>query len=170
MSTVTMSTMPTQFDAGASGPANRVGLMAEDRPDVDPVTGKSVNPNSRRGYRRKPWARAYHEQGKLTVRQYNTALALYAAAAGLPAQDPLSAISIDKPSAPSDPQAAKVDARRAFSAMWTAVPAHCRPVVERVIMDDLPIWSGIGASAHDRHMIRLAVGLDAVADVTERRG
>ena len=42
----------TTWDKGADGPANRIGLVIEDRGDTDPTTGKKINPNGVKGARR----------------------------------------------------------------------------------------------------------------------
>ena len=169
---ITLSIAPTQFDQGATGPANVIGLASEDRPDVDvdQVTGKITrsNPNGRRGKRRVPWVETYTMQGKISGRQYMAALALFDASEGMPARDPLCALSIDKASAPYDPQAARVDARATFRRLWAAVPEHCRPIVHRVVIENVSAWQH-GGEAVRRHMARLSVGLDAVADATDRR-
>lgn len=153
---------PTTFDMGAMGPANRICLVVEDRPDVDVETGKAANPNKRKGVRRVPWIEAYFKSGRLTISQWNTARTLRDAAEGVVTQDSLAAIFIDRGFAQSDPQSAMVDARAAFRAMWARVPNDCRPVVSRVVLEDSPVWSGKGGAATDRHFARLQRGLDAV--------
>lgn len=153
---------PTMWDRGADGSANQADLVEEERPFVDPETGEEINPNGIRGCRRQTWVHRYLLAGKLTVRQYMAALALSDAALGMPAQDPLAALRV-RVQGGSDPEAAKVDARRNFRRLWAAVPSHCRPVVERVVLDNRAVWSGGRAQAV--HTERLGIGLDAVAAV-----
>jgi len=61
-----------------------------------------------------------------------------------------------------DPMVTALDKRREFWVLWQLVPSSSRPVVERVVLDDLPIWDGNSAQ-RERHMKRLRAGLDAMA-------
>lgn len=152
----------TSWDQGATGPANRINLVEEPRPHVDPDTGVVSNPNGVKGVRRQTWLQRYLSSGKITVAQFMAGSALQRAALGRLTDDPLSALSIDKPAAPSDPQAAAFDARRHFHRMWETVPKFARPVMERVVLDDQPVWRNGGAQMA-RHIERLQQGLDALA-------
>lgn len=156
---------PTAWDMGAMGRANRANLVEEPRPHTS-ETGAITNPNGVKGVRRETWVMRYLRTGKLTTRQFMAALSMQDAAAGMPAQDPLSALSIDKGQGGSDPEAARVDARATFRRMWALVPQSSRPVLERVVLNDMAVWTGGRAQA--RHMERLAVGLDMVADGQDR--
>ena len=49
---VTIPAMPTAWDTGAAGPANRDGLVEEARPHINPETGVATNPNGVRGVKR----------------------------------------------------------------------------------------------------------------------
>jgi hypothetical protein len=153
---------PTSWDYGATGPANRVNLIEEPATEFDPRTGRvTPNPNNVRRVRRQPWVRIYGAQGLLTPAQVAAAEALRLASEGLRERDPLAAIVIDRTRG-GDPQAARLDARRLFWAMWDHIPQASRPVVERVALDDCPIWHGNPAQ-RDRHIQRLATGLDAIS-------
>ena len=55
--------MPTTWDHGATGPANRVGLVTEPAVDADPVTGKIVNPNGIKRARRVDMLEIWHSKG-----------------------------------------------------------------------------------------------------------
>ena len=136
-----VSLAPSPWDMGASGPANREGLVREGRPFVDPETGQESNPNGIHGMRRQTWVDRYVRNGTLTTRQANVARALYAASQGKLRQDPLSALRIDRTGEVNDPQAASVDARRDFHRMWAMVPEYAKAVVERVVLEDRPVWS-----------------------------
>lgn len=152
------------WDMGASGPANRIGLVEEQRGEID-ESGKVVNPNSVRGVRRRSWPETYMEQGKLTIGQLNTARELIDASEGRKAQDPLAAIKIDRQTGTPDPQAAAFDKRRKFHAMWARVPTWARPVIEHVVLNNRPIRSMAGCNngtTAERHMDRLRRGLDAL--------
>lgn len=160
-------TLYTPGDRGASGPANRERLIEEERGDLDPDTGKVINPNRYRGCRRQPWVERYAKQGKLTKDQLAAAIRLFAAYEGFPARDPLAALAgaVDRSAWVDDPLAVKVDQRRWFYQMWAAVPVSSRPIVEHVVLRDQAVRSMAGcvnSFTADRHMERLKAGLDAI--------
>ena len=55
-----------RWDQGATGQANRVGLVSEARGDVDPDTGERVNPNGVKGVRRVDMLEVYHQMGRIS--------------------------------------------------------------------------------------------------------
>jgi hypothetical protein len=154
---------PTTWDRGATGPANQNGLRTEAATDIDPETGKETpNPNGIKRRRRDSWVERYFRAGHLTDAQAAVAIRLRMASEGMRERDPLAALRIDRMAGQSDPEAARVDSRSWFREMWAQVPQSSRPVLERVVLDDLPIWHGNPAQ-RDRHMQRLCAGLDAIA-------
>ena len=161
---VTVSAIP--WDTGATGPANRVAMVIEDRPFVDVETGKRTNPNGIKGARRRPWVETYHRQGKLTDAQYGAALALYAAYQGRRDRDPLAAMEdIKARHSGADPQVLAFDLKRTFFDMWARIPKSSQPVIQHVVLDDHPARSIAGCSntaSHDRHIARMVAGLDAI--------
>jgi len=60
-----------RWDQGAAGPANRRGLVTEDRGDIDPETGKAVNPNGVKGARRMDMLEYWHRRGTITTAGFN---------------------------------------------------------------------------------------------------
>lgn len=156
-----VSTPP--WDQGASGPANRHRLREEPATEIDPETGKETpNPNNVKRMRRESWLVIYARRGHLSKSQFAAAEKLRMAADGLRDRDPLAAITPRPQGQASDPQAARVDARRFFRELWAHMPAASKPVVERVVIEDMPIWHG-NPLQRDRHMQRLRDGLDAIA-------
>lgn len=161
---VTMPSQPTAWDKGADGPANQHGLRVEPATDIDPETGKeTANPNGIKRRRRVPWVRIYRKQGALTAEQEAAAEKLVMAAEGMRERDPLAALASVRARGNHDPEAARVDARRYFRELWAKVPQASRPVIERVVLDDLAIWAGCGQATRERHMKRLCDGLDAIS-------
>lgn len=160
--TPTLAAMPTSWDRGAEGPANRLNLREEPATDIDPETGRETrNPNLIKRHRRQAWVHIYAAQGKLTAKQAAAADTLRMAAEGMQERDPIAALGIRAPGG-SDPEASRVDRRAYFRELWANIPVSSRPVIERVVLDDQPIWHG-NASQRDRHMLRLSAGLDAIA-------
>lgn len=153
---------PTGWDEGAKGPANQDGLRTEPATDFDAETGKETpNPNGVKRRRRDDWLTRYHKQDRLTTRQAAAGAKLRMASEGMREKDPLAAIRIDRRVGGSDMEAARVDARAYFRDLWAKVPRASRLVVQRVVIDDLPIWD-VSAPQRDRHMERLRKGLDAI--------
>lgn len=155
-------TPPTAWDAGATGPANRERQRLEPATDINPETGRETpNPNNVRRYRRDTWVQVYARQGHLDARHEAAAVKLVMAAEGMRERDPLAAIG-EVRSIGGDRQASMIDARRYFRALWAAVPQACRPVIERVVINDEPLWRGHGGARREAHFRRLREGLDAV--------
>lgn len=164
------ATLPkAPWDHGATGPANRLGLLEEPAADIDPETGRGTkNPNRVTRMRRRPWVDTYERQGKLTKDQANIARELRDAAEGARNQDPLAALGskIDRDMGLPDPQAAAYDARRKFHRMWAHVPKSDAFIIDWVVLGDNPIMSIPGCRgsgpAFERHMSRLCAGLDVL--------
>ena len=74
---VVLAAMP--WDHGAMGAANRVGLVVEERGEVDPATGKVTNPNKVTGVRRVDLLDFWHGRGSITTGGMNAAKVLRAA-------------------------------------------------------------------------------------------
>ena len=160
---VTMKHAP--WDIGATGPANRARLAEEPATDIDPETGRETpNPNGIRRQRRQSWVTIYAAKGRITREQQAAAEKLRNAADGMRDRDPLAALAGEVRAAPDacDAAAARLDARRFYWQLRDAIPPASRPVIERVVVDDLPIWGGNSAQ-RERHMQRLRDGLDAIA-------
>lgn len=70
-------TMPeSPWDHGATGPANRRGLIIEQRGDIDPDTGETINPNGITGARRIDLLQYWHKRGSISTGGYNAAVML----------------------------------------------------------------------------------------------
>lgn len=71
---VTMQESP--WDHGATGQANRRGLVIEQRGDIDPDTGETINPNGITGARRIDLLQYWHKRGSISTGGYNAAVML----------------------------------------------------------------------------------------------
>lgn len=69
----------TPWDHGATGAANRVGLVVEERGEVDAATGKVTNPNGVTGVRRVDLLDFWHGRGSISTGGMNAAKILRAA-------------------------------------------------------------------------------------------
>lgn len=151
-----------QWDQGAAGPANRERLHEEPATDIDPETGRETpNPNGIRRQRRQTWVTIYAAKGQITKEQAAAGDALLLAAEGMNEKDPLAALAGRVQSSPASPETARVDARRAFWKMWDKIPKSSKPIVERVVLNDQPVWAH-PAHGQDAHFKRLQDGLEAL--------
>jgi hypothetical protein len=66
-----VSLAPSQWDHGATGPANRKGLIFEERGHIDPETGEMVNPNGITGVRRVDMLEIYAGRGWISLSGFN---------------------------------------------------------------------------------------------------
>lgn len=64
------------WDHGATGQANRAGLVIEERGEVDAKTGKTTNPNGVTGARRVDLLEFWHKRGNISTAGFNAATAL----------------------------------------------------------------------------------------------
>lgn len=152
------------WDRGASGVANQDRLVDEAATEIDPETGKETpNPNGVKRRRREDWVVRYAKAGHISDAQAANAVKLRMAAEGMRERDPLAALGDVRSGGRSDKEAVRVDARRYFRRLWDSIPSSSRPVVERVVICDEPIWRGNHAT-RDRHFKRLQAGLDAIAE------
>ena len=163
-SPVTVAAVP--WDQGAAGPANQIGLVNQERGDVDLATGRRINPNRVFGKVRMPMCMRYERQGRLTEAHVATAQRIYAAWAGYPSKDPIAAIGerVDG-GGDCDPNVTGIDKRREFYVLKAMIPARCWPVIEHVVLNDLAIRSMCGGSNPEifaAHLARLVAGLEAV--------
>ena len=155
---------PAPWDHGATGPANQIGLVTEERGEVDLTTGKRVNPNGVFGKVRMPVFMRYMIQKRITAAHAAAAQRIYAAYAGHPTRDPLAAITdrVDG-GGDSDPNVTLLDRRREFYSLKAMIPARCWPVVEHVVLDDRGIKEIAGADEFEAALFgRLTEGLEAV--------
>lgn len=163
---VTLSAMPTSWDKGASGPANRKGLIEEPATEFDPVTGREApNPNGIKRNRRVDVVEEYAKAGMISRRELATATNLRSLAEGISARDPLSAIKVDAPTNGTlRPEELKCDRRRAFWVAWQLVPVECRDVVEKTVIQDIPIDAAFGRKMYAKleAYAKLRVGLQSI--------
>lgn len=155
---------PSSWDMGANGPANQDRMIVEPATDIDPETGKETpNPNSVKRRRRVPILVLMLRNRTITDEQATAAARFWMASHGRVEADPLAALNGHAPiRGSSDSQAARVDARREYLAMLARIPLACRPVIDRVVIEDKPVW-GTNPATRERHMQRLRTGLDAIA-------
>lgn len=161
---ITMPEVP--WDMGATGPANQVGLVTEERGEVDLATGERINPNRVFGKVRMPMFMRMLRQGRIDASHAAAAERLYAAWAGHPTRDPLAAFGnrVDGGGC-DDANVTRIDRQREFFQLKAMVPAKCWPVVEHVVIEDKSIRSMAGCSHAEAFAVqlgRLTMGLEAI--------
>ena len=90
---VPVTLAPSPWDHGATGPANRIGLVVEERGEKDARTGKVTNPNGVTGVRRVDLLEYWHKRGSISTGGYNAAIKL---------RDAYEATMRDKPALPGN--------------------------------------------------------------------
>lgn len=162
-------TLPTPaWDMGADGRANQAGLVREERPVIDPDTGKKSNPNGIHGMRRVSVVGLLHRADLLTVKQVNTADQLFRAACGQLHQDSLAALGTKVDDGTSDPQAHAFDTRRDFHRLWEMVPEGSRAVIEHIVLRNQPSRKDANSRAWRDELALLRDGLDELARALDR--
>lgn len=135
-SNVTLAATP--WDHGATGQANRIGLVREERGEVDPKTGKVTNPNGVTGVRRVDILAFWHARGTISTGGYNAAVALRDAyeatlTSGLPALPDNDRVQ----SSPKPDMAVTIKVHQIgrFSSLMRLVAAQDRVIVSRCVLD-----------------------------------
>ena len=157
-----------QWDHGAMGQANRIGLMVEERADVDPETGKRVNPNGVTGVRRVDLLEFWRNRNSITEGGYQAAVRL---------RDAYEATMCSKPSLPdndrvqSSPKpdtavAIQIDRISRFDAMMRHVRHADRQIISACVLDGkhprtLPQFKG---DRHREGLAHLRAALDYLSD------
>lgn len=132
-------TMPSSaWDEGATGPANRHGLVREAATDIDPETGKETpNPNNVMRMRRVDMLEVWARKGRISAAGYNAADKLRRAylatfkAPGWPDNDRVQ-------SSPKPDHAVTIQIERLsdFHEFWKVVVAADRAIIGWCILHD----------------------------------
>lgn len=133
---VTLAAAP--WDHGATGAANRIGLVVEERGEMDTATGKVVNPNKVTGVRRVDLLRFWLDKGAISTAGYNAAVTLRDAyEATLTTGAPALPDNHRVQSSPKPDQAVTIKVHQIgrFSRFMRLVDRHDREIVSRCILD-----------------------------------
>ena len=151
------------WDHGASGKANRTRLQVEERGDMDPNTGKIINPNGVTGVRRLSVAGLYHKRKLLTHRQFRAADTLLQTWEQKDRSPPaINEVKVDHSPKPDDRTAMVVDRAMAYVKITKHIPPQYARFINHVARDDLLISKMRDYSP--LHMRWLRIGLDKMAD------
>jgi hypothetical protein len=131
------SAMPTDWDMGAAGQANRIGLIREDATELDPKTGKPMpNPNGVKRMRRVDMLEVWHKQGTISTAGFNAAEKLRDVfeatmqAPGWPDND-----RVQSSPKPDHAVTIQIDRLSRFHAVNKLVPVLDRPIINRCVLE-----------------------------------
>lgn len=163
-----VSVAQTPWDHGATGQANRIGLVIEERGEVDANTGKRTNPNGVTGVRRVDLLEFWRNRNSITEGGYQAAVRL---------RDAYEATMCSKPSLPdndrvqSSPKpdmavAIQIDRISRFDAMMRHVRHADRQIISACVLDgkhprSLPQFNG---GRHREGFAHLRAALDYISD------
>ena len=159
---------PTEWDHGPNTQAARAMTVVEDAGEIDPKTGKRVNPNGVKRLRRICVTEWYYRRGHLTRRQADAANKLLSAweqtLRGPPA---IKEINVDSSPKPDANVAIQIDRISGFHNIMRKAPSKYAAYIDHVVIHNRPINSMPGAKRDGKYMKRLAAGLDLLADAIE---
>ena len=158
----------TPWDQGADGPANRDGLIDQERGEIDLATGKVINPNRVFGKKRMDAWQRYEIQGRLTRSHVAAAERLYESWLGISSKDPLAAMAEKvNGTSGSDPNVIAFDQKREFHRLKAVIPPECWTVVEMTILQqNIDLEGEFGKIMHRQidAYAKLRVGLNAIME------
>lgn len=127
----------SEWDHGAAGAANRVGLVVEDRGELDARTGKTVNPNGVTGVRRIDLLDFWNGRGTISTGGMNVAKLLRQAYEDTMRAPPALPDNDRVQSSPKPDQAIDIRIERIsrFTALMARVPDQDREIISRCVLD-----------------------------------
>ena len=165
---VPVATPASQWDHGADGPANRIGLVVEERGELDPATGKMVNPNRVTGARRLTWLERYAAKGWISPEGLSAGLRLHLAwqRISIGTSAPWLRERVDATPRPDHAVTVQIDRREAYHRIWRTVPAEDRRVLHWVCCENRSLGAAMrrrGGRGHDALKANLREALDRLA-------
>lgn len=171
---ISLPAMPSEWDMGATGRANRYGLIREPATELDPETGKpKPNPNNVMRMRRVDMLEHYHRKGEITAAMWNAAEKLRDAfeatmkSQGWPDND-----RVQSSPKPDHAVTIQIDRLSRFHAVHRLVPTEDRPIIDACVLrgngptsaviNGVKPYKGSGA-AYERGMNHLRAALDRLA-------
>ena len=126
---------PTIWDTGATGLANRENLVIEDAADMDPETGRVINPNNIKRARRVDMLEVWHRKGVISTAGFNAAEKLRDAfeathrAPGWPDND-----RVQSSPKPDHAVAIQIDRMSAFHAINRHIVADDHEIIDACVL------------------------------------
>lgn len=155
------------WDHGADGPANRAGLVVEERGELDPATGKMVNPNRVTGTRRLTWLERYAAKGWVSPEGLSAGLRLHEAweRISIGTSAPWLRERVDATPRPDHAVTVQIDRREAYHRIWRGVPPGDRHVLHWVCCENRALGGMLKRRGrnHDTLKQHLREALDRMA-------
>ena len=164
--------IPSPWDHGATGAANRIGLVIEERGEVDPKTGRIINPNRVTGARRYDMLKIYAKRGWITDRGLTAGEAIRSAWLGTEKArgTDWTRERVDSSPKPDAAIAIQIDRMSALLRISKLVPPEDQAIIDCVCCHGAPIASlrEYRGSQHERGKAHLRAALERLADRIER--
>ena len=156
------------WDHGATGKANRDGLVIEERGELDPATGRMRNPNRVTGARRLTWLERYAAKGWISPEGYAAGTKLHEAwqRISIGTSPPWLRERVDSTPRPDHAVTVQIDRREAYHRIWACVPAEDRSVLHWVCCENRSLGAAMrrrGGRGHEAMKARLHQALDRLA-------
>lgn len=159
------------WDMGQNTLAQNYMTVTEERGETDPKTGKKSNPNGVKGKRRISVVELYHRQDHITAKQLQAAEALMNAYERTLRTPPaVKEVNVDSSPKPDKATSIKIDRLSGFHRLYKRVPARCKRVIDRVVLENERVFvprKARGATAQrirNRAYELLAEGLEELAE------
>ena len=164
-----VTTKPAPWDHGAMGQANRVNLVVEERADIDPETGKKINPNGITGARRKDMLEVYADRGWISQRAYGAGELLRVSwlRTDIGRCAPWLRERVDSSPKPDAAVAIQIDRIAALLRVSSLIPAEDRIILDCVCGRGDPIGRIYRGSQHEAGKAHLVAALERLADRIE---
>lgn len=162
----------TQWDMGATGPANRARLVVESAGDIDPETGKEINPNGIKRARVVDILETWRKSGAIDTAQWNTAVVLRAAwerTEQAPGTD-YAAPRVDSSPKPDHAISIQIDRISALNAAWARVHGDDREFLYHCVVRGLIVATYRHQGKRPYHGAGYAAGMQALRDALNRAG
>lgn len=163
-------TLP-MWDHGAMGAANRIGLVVEERGELDTKTGKMQNPNGVTGVRRVDLLEFWLKRGSISQEGYTAAVLLRNAFEATLRSKPALPDNDRVQSSPKPDHAVtiQIDRISKFQSIMRHVCDSDRAIVRACVMEGRHPSSVYGAMRVREGFEHLRNALDALADSISRR-
>lgn len=167
----TATVPPIPWDHGATGHANRIGLVVEDRGEPDPTTGKTINPNGVTGARRYDMLEVYAKREVITSRGHAAGLVLREAwlRTEMGQSSPFARESVDSSMKTGQIADIMIDRISGFRKAHSKVSSGDEEILSVVVCDGQPV-SGVRryrAMMHGVGLMHLRDALERLADAME---
>lgn len=163
---------PNPWDEGTRPPAREAFAVVEDRGEIDPDTGKRINPNGVKGIRYKDMLEIYRDRGWISAAGYEAALKVRVAWLNTEKGQcpPWLRERVDSSPKPDTAIAVQIDRLSRMIRLGSVIPAEDSRIVHHVAclgsaIGGLPEYRGMH---HEKGKKHLMAAMDRLADNISR--